>query len=121
MANANAAKGSRWERQLRDELRARGLRVYRPRQEGFEDVGDLHAGPFVIQAKDWRSWEAAIREGLDGAVRQAEAWDRVSGYPAPSAIRSVPLAVVKRARRPVGEAYAVLQLDDVLRLGLREE
>lgn len=110
MSSPQKAKGTRWESAVTDFLRAAGLRAYKPRQEGLDDVGDIHAGPAVVQAKDWRSWESAIREGLDGAVRQAAAWDaRLRGAGAPS----MPVAVVKRARRPVGDSYAVLRLSDL--------
>lgn len=119
MSNPRKARGTRWETMIVGFLRSLGLKAFKPRPEGFEDVGDVHSWPFVIQAKDWKSWEAAIREGLDGAVRQAERWDRATlreGEP-----RSVPVAVVKRARRPVGEAYAVLPLRELARLTLRDE
>jgi hypothetical protein len=151
------AKGSAWERAVRDWTREHlDPRAYKPHEEGFEDVGDLHlfGGQVVVQAKDWRSWEDAIREGLDGAVRQAEAWDRKTAGVRPGdaprgitpesavvwrcecgvrgvtgadgarahvatahpAAPSLPVAIVKRARRPVGDAYAVVRLSDLARL-----
>ena len=115
-------KGPRWETDLLGWIREHlDRRAYRPRQEGLEDVGDLHAlgGLVVIQAKDWKDWQSAIREGLDGAVRQAAAWDATTR---PHDVGAVPweppfpVAVVKRARKPVGEAYAVLRLEDLARL-----
>lgn len=112
MTSPQAAKGSKWERDVVGFLRGLGLRVYRPRQEGFEDVGDVHVGPAVLQAKDWRDWQSAIREGLDGAVAQARAWDAKHG----NASRSYPAAVVKRARRGVADAYVVMRLEDFVRL-----
>lgn len=125
MANAAKAKGTRWERDVREYLRANGFpRAYKPYEEGFEDVGDIHAGDAVLQAKDWVSWQSAIREGLDGAVRQAAAWDGKRNKAAQSAgmwdatpVRgSVPAAVVKRARKPVADAYVVMRLEDFARL-----
>lgn len=115
MSNAAKAKGTRWETTVLAHLRTVFPRAYKPRQEGFEDIGDIHAGRLVVQAKDWRSWEAAIREGLDGAVRQAATW-ATSTRSTGTAGEPIGVAVVKRARRPVGEAYAVLRLDDLLRL-----
>lgn len=99
-------KGARWEVELLKDARAHGFdRAVRPRQEGFADVGDLHVGPLIVQAKDWRDVTAALREGVDGAVRQRDTvgW----GYP---------VAAIKRARRPVGEAYAVMPWHWLLRL-----
>lgn len=114
MTSPAKAKGTRWETAIERFLEAVGLRPVKPRQAGFEDLGDVQAWPFVIQAKDWKSWEAAIREGLDGAVRQAENVNSRrpgSGW--------IGVAVVKRARRPVGDAYAVMRLSDLTRLTRR--
>jgi hypothetical protein len=111
MTSPQAAKGGKWEREVLSFFRANGYpRAYRPRQEGYEDVGDIHAGGMVLQAKDWSNWQAAIREGLDGAVVQAENANR--------AMRAGMLgaAVVKRARRGVGDGYVVMRLSDFVRL-----
>lgn len=106
MAHPNAQKGAKWEREVTRYLTENlDPATYKPRQQGFGDVGDIHSAGAVVQAKDWRSWEAAIREGLDGAVKQAE-----------TANKWPPVAVVKRARRPVGDAYAVLRLEDLVAL-----
>lgn len=113
MSNPAKAKGTRWETAVVDFLRASGIRAYRPAQEGYRDVGDIHGvSPFVIQCKDWRDVLAALREGVDGAQLQARNAGETYG-----------VAVVKRARKPAGEAYAVLRLEDLatLILQLREE
>ena len=87
---------------MRDYLNSRGFDTYRPAQEGFRDTGDLHGFPlFAIQCKDWRDVTGAIREGLTGA--QVQAANRGEPYG---------VAVVKRARKPTSEAYAVLRLED---------
>lgn len=104
MTNANKAKGSKWELDLRryfaDE---RGLRLSRPWQEGHEDAGDMHIEElFAGQAKNYRSWEDAMRIGLDGAIKQAQ----VAGLP-------YAVALVKRARRPVGNGYAVMEIEQL--------
>lgn len=112
VSNPRKAKGTRWERDVIAFLRQTFPRAYKPQQEGFEDVGDIHADRAVVQAKDWADWQSAIRVGLDGAVRQAAAWDARVGVPG----YSVPVAVVKRARRPVGDAYAVMRLEDFVAL-----
>lgn len=99
--SANKAKGTRWERDVRDYLNRSGFDVYRPAPEGFRDTGDLHGLPlFAVQCKDWRDVTGAIREGLDGARVQAA--NRGEPYG---------VAVVKRARKPVSRAYAVLDLE----------
>lgn len=100
--SAAKAKGTRWERHVIDYLATRGIEAYRPRQDGFADVGDLHGvSPFILQCKDWTSWQAAIREGLDGAQRQRDAAGEAFGA-----------AVVKRARRPAEDSYVVMRLED---------
>lgn len=99
-------KGTAWETEVTRFLNAHGVRAYRPAQSGFKDHGDIHGvSPFVIQCKDWRDVLGALREGVDGAVVQA-------GY----AGEDYGVAVVKRARRGVGEAYAVMRLEDWSRL-----
>jgi len=99
MANRNKAKGTRFETLATRALRAFGLRAIKPRQEGRRDVADVHVSPFVLQLKDWTSWQDAIREGLDGAEVQVK-----------NAGEQYGVAIVKRARRKVGEAYAVTTL-----------
>lgn len=109
MANSNKAKGTRWESAVVGFLKERlGRKVFKPRQEGFRDVGDIHAPPFILQAKDWKDLTSALREGLAGAVVQAEN----AGFPFGA-------AVVKRARKPVGESYFVMTLDQARDLIVR--
>ena len=67
VVNRNKARGTAWESGIRDHLNAelghtdgRGtlrdpysaLNVRRPAQEGARDVGDVHAAPFCIEAKN---------------------------------------------------------------------
>jgi hypothetical protein len=106
VTNANKAKGTRWELAIRRFLREHGIDAFKPYEEGHEDAGDIHGvDPFVLQAKDWRAVTDALREGLDGAERQAIVAGRDYGA-----------AVVKRARRPVGSAYVVMTLDTFVAL-----
>lgn len=102
MANSQKAKGTRWETAVLRFLRDAGLYAVKPRQEGFLDVGDIHAPPFVIQAKDYADLLAGIRAGVDG-------------YQVQRANARLPfgVAVVKRARKPVEDAYVVLRLGDL--------
>lgn len=111
---ANKAKGTRWEtalvRTLAAFFRERfGLAPRRVAQEGFADTGDIHGiDPFVAQCKDWKSWQDAIREGLDGANKQCKRAGLAYG-----------VAFVKRARRSTGQGYAVMSVATFARLLLR--
>lgn len=63
MANPSKARGTRWESAIRDYLNGTlgyshptdWRLVKRQAQEGAKDVGDLHAWPFVLEAKDVKS------------------------------------------------------------------
>ena len=106
MSNPSKAKGTRWEKALRDYLTENlDPTTYKPAQVGRFDVGDIHSAGSVIQAKDWRRWEDAIRVGLDGATKQAAEARKWPGW-----------AAVKRARKPVGEGYAVFRISDAVEL-----
>lgn len=112
--STNKQRGTAWETALVRVLSAffnsrHGLEPRRVAQEGFKDTGDLHGlDPFIAQAKNWKSWEAAIREGLDGAEKQKI-----------HAKRDFGVAFVKRARRSVGDGYAVMTVETFARLLLR--
>lgn len=101
--STNKSKGTAWETALVKALSAfwRGRHNLEPRrvaQEGFKDSGDLHGmSPFIGQAKNWKSWEDAIREGLDGAEKQKVHADELYG-----------VALVKRVRKSTGGGYAVM-------------
>ncbi|MFB6726808.1 hypothetical protein ACFCV3_41955 [Kribbella sp. NPDC056345] len=72
MTSPNKAKGDRFELELTRYLaEVHGRQVRRPHQEGYEDVGDIHLSPFVIQAKNYRSVTEALNVGLAGAAVQA--------------------------------------------------
>lgn len=112
--SAAKQKGTAWETALVRALGAFfgdrfGLRPRRVAQEGFADTGDLHGiSPFIAQAKNYRSWEDAIRIGLDGAeVQRVRAGEHYG------------VAFVKRVRRSVGEGYAVMTVATWARLVLR--
>lgn len=110
----NKAKGTAWETALVQYLGGIflgrfGLEPRRVAQEGFNDTGDLHGiDPFIGQAKNYKSWETAIREGLDGAEVQKVRAKRDYG-----------VAFVKRARKGTGQGYAVMTVETWARLVLR--
>lgn len=102
MSNPQKAKGTRWETAVTRFLKDAGIFAYKPRQEGARDVGDIHAPPFVLQAKDYRDVVTGIREGVEGVREQR----LHAGMPFGA-------AVVKRARKPVEDAYVVIRLGDL--------
>jgi hypothetical protein len=112
--SAHKAKGTAYEtalvRALGAFFRGRfGLKPYRPAQAGFQDTGDLHGlSPYIGQAKNYRSWEIAIREGLDGAEKQKGHAGEAYG-----------VAFVKRIRRSVGQGYAVQTVETWARVLMR--
>ncbi|MGC5319333.1 hypothetical protein ACPXB5_11405 [Micromonospora arida] len=102
-------KGTAFETLLVRALTAFGIKAYRPAQAGRTDVGDLHGlSPFIGQCKAYKSWEEAIRLGLDGAEKQRVHAGEAYG-----------VAFVKRVRRSVGEAYAVTTVATFARLLIR--
>lgn len=83
MANPSKARGTAWESKIRDYLN--GVLEYshptdwrlvkRQAQEGAKDVGDLHAWPFILEAKDVKS------PAVPTWLRQAEAEAVNAGFP----------------------------------------
>lgn len=89
MANPNKARGTAWESAVRDFLNRflglvdehgafrdplSGENVRRAAQEGARDVGDIHAAPFIIEAKDVAS------RAVPTWLRQAEVEARHAGH-----------------------------------------
>lgn len=98
MTNPNKAKGDRFELELTRYLAdVHGRQVRRPHQEGYEDVGDIHLSPFVIQAKNWRTITEALNVGLAGAHVQAEHAEEPYG-----------VVAVKRRGKPASQAYVAM-------------
>lgn len=112
--SAAKAKGTEWETRLVRALRRffgrrYGLHPYRPAQEGYLDVGDLHGlSPFVGQAKAWKNLASGLREGVAGAVVQAARAGEAYG-----------VAFLKKPYGAAGEGYAVLRVEDFARVLLR--
>lgn len=109
--SAAKQKGTAWETALVKHLdaffeRRWGLAPRRVAQEGFNDSGDIQGiSPFVAQAKNYKSWEEAIRLGLDGVEKQKLHAGEPFG-----------VAFVKRVRRSVGAGYAVMTVETFTRL-----
>lgn len=116
MSNPNKAKGTAWETALVDSFlhflggKRFGLGPYRPAQRGRGDVGDVNGvSPFVLQAKDDRSFSlSAWLDGPKGVTVQAR-----------NAGEQYGAVVVKRARKAIGAAYAILRYEDLVRVVVR--
>ncbi|MBC3987817.1 hypothetical protein H8N00_02615 [Streptomyces sp. AC563] len=98
MANPNKVKGTAWESAVRDYLNAflglvdergkfldpmNGANVRRAAQEGARDVGDIHAAPFVLEAKNTKSL------AVPTWIRQAEIEAAHAGFPFGVVVRKV--------------------------------
>lgn len=104
LTNANKAKGTRYEGEIRDFLNDCGFVVRRVVQMGSADQGDLHGYPLhIIEAKN----EKTIR--LPEYVRQAEREAVNAGEP-------FGVAFVKRPRAGTGDGYAVRSIATDARL-----
>ncbi|GAA1701501.1 hypothetical protein [Fodinicola feengrottensis] len=101
MSSANKAKGTAFETAIVRFLQDGGLRAARKIQHGYLDDGDVDIGPgdFTLQAKNYRNVTDGVREGVEGAEKQAAVAGTDYG-----------VAVVKRARKPVADAYVVMTL-----------
>ena len=98
MSNPRKAKGTAWETAVVNFLRrATGALVFRPRQEGSYDKGDVHIGEdFALQCKNWERWS---KQDLYNWVDDADAQAAHAG-------RAWGAAVVKR-KRAVGSTGTV--------------
>lgn len=99
MSHPSKIRGTRWESAVRDWLNARGFATFRPALHGAQDKGDIFGvEDWTIQCKD------VAKIDLAGAVDDAR-------QQAANAATPFFVAVVKRRRRGVGEAYAVMPLE----------
>ncbi|MFJ3858141.1 hypothetical protein ACIPRL_18090 [Streptomyces sp. NPDC090085] len=107
MANPNKAKGTAWESAIRDYLNSflglvdehgvfldpmNGANIRRAAQEGAKDVGDIHAAPFVLEAKNTRS------PAVPTWIRQAEVEAVHAGFPYGLVVRKVRGSAVATGR-----------------------
>jgi hypothetical protein len=115
MANPSKARGTRWESAIRDYLN--GVLGYshptdwrlvkRQAQEGAKDVGDLHAWPFILEAKDVKS------PAVPTWLRQAEAEAVNAGFPYGVVIHKVRGKGPALARVHITEATWLRMVDSV--------
>lgn len=98
--NAKKAKGTLFETQVVRFLRAASVPAAKPRQSGRHDVGDIHVDDdIVLQAKAWQNTATALVAGVAGAQVQAGHARRMFG-----------IAVIKKPRGSIGDAYVVMPL-----------
>lgn len=110
MANANKAKGTTFETAVVKELTKADLDAHKPRQVTPLDVGDIHLGDdIVLQAKAWKNLAGALSEGTKGATIQAERAKRPFG-----------IAVIKKPRGSILDAYVVMSLKTFIRFLARK-
>lgn len=102
MSNARKAKGTRFETDVVNYLNAGdSFPAFKPANRSATDEGDIHFGPFAIQAKAWDRILDGVAAGLRGAARQKI----VAGLPFGA-------MVAKRPRKRISEAYVVLTLEE---------
>lgn len=107
MSNPNAAKGSRWELAVVKFLQERfGRHAFRPHQEGYVDVGDIHISPWVLQCKD------VGKHNFSGYINDAERQAAAAG-------EEYGAAVVKRRNYSTRLAYVVMTLETLRRVTTR--
>lgn len=111
MSSRNKRKGTTWESAIVTFLNGRlgttpadgELFVRRQAQHGVKDIGDLHAVPFCIEAKD------EAKHTFSEYIRQANKEAQNSGLP-------FGVAVVKKRNANVKDGYAVMDLDTFARV-----
>lgn len=110
MSNPNKAKGTKFETDVVKALTAADLEAHKPRQEHPLDIGDIHLGDdIVLQAKAWKNLAGALSEGTKGATVQAERAKRPFG-----------IAVIKKPRGSILDAYVVMSLKTFIRFLARK-
>lgn len=108
MSSKAKIRGTRWESAVRDFLTSVGLPVFRPALHGNLDKGDLFGlEGWTIQCRDTAKLDFA--GALDDAAEQA------ANAKTPNFV-----AIVKRRRKSVAQAYAVLPLYKLVELLSRE-
>ncbi len=116
MSNTAKARGSAFERGVREYLRDQGLRVDHLRLSGTDDQGDLyvHQGDAVLELKATKRLNLSgfLKEAQLEAENYAKAQRRGGDVPAS-------FAVVKAMGKGIGKAYVVTDLDSWIALQKR--
>lgn len=104
---ASKRKGSAWERQVCEYLRAEGLNVERRVQAGANDRGDVAGIPgWVVECKATKAIDLA--QGMKETLKEQQT-------------AKVPFhaLVVKKRNAGAGDAYAVMTLEQLRRIILQ--
>jgi Holliday junction resolvase len=103
MPNPQKRKGTSWESAIVAFLRERGIDAVRVAQTGVKDTGDIHAGEWMIEAKNARSIDLAA------FCDQTENERQNSG-------KTYGVVVVKRRNHGAAKGYAVMTLETLARI-----
>ena len=104
MTNRSKAKGTRWESELRDYLISLGFEARREALKGNKDEGDIFGiDDWTLEAKNEK--RIALAKYMDELAVEMKNGGTTHGA-----------VLVKRARKSVGNAYAVMPLFDLLYL-----
>jgi hypothetical protein len=110
-------RGTTFEVDLVSHLRERGHQAERLARTGAKDEGDValidwHYCTVVIEAKARREKTTPLSIGawLAEAHVEAENYRAARSLPWPT----LPVLVVKRPNKPIGQSYVILTLDDFL-------
>ena len=96
MTNKSKVKGTRWESELRDFMIPLGFKVHREAQHGAKDQGDLFGiDDWTLEAKNEK--RITLAKYMDEL--EAEIANHRTNHGA---------VLVKRARKSVGNSYAVM-------------
>lgn len=109
MTNSAKAKGNKFENDVCKVFNEFGFTAARIKAGWSEDQGDLEVAEFpefVWQCKNYKDVAGGLRGGVDGAEQQL--------LHKPGA--RYPVAVVKRRSKPAEEAYAVMPLEQFIKL-----
>lgn len=108
MTNPAKAKGTSFETAIVNYLREYGIECHRVVQNGWRDLGDIHAGDWVLEAKNHKSIDLA--SFVDQAEREAGNADKPWF-----------VAVVKRRGKNVSESYVVMPLREWVAIRSKED
>ena len=105
MANNQKVKGDRWERVVLAYLQTQhDAKLQRTKAGMTHDVGDISGDHLV-------AYECRDRKRIDYAQSALDARRH-----AEEAGKAIGVAIIKRPRKPAGEAIVVMTLDDYLKL-----
>lgn len=110
LPNPNGAKGALFETDVVKFLVADGHKARKPRQTGNKDVGDIWLEKdIILQAKAWQNLSSGMVAGVKGAEVQAK-----------QARREFGVAIVKKPRGRIADAYVIMPLHVFIRFLRRQ-